>query len=269
MKTRWMHLIAGITMCILCISVCTTTVNADLVWEDNFDDGTYEPEWTTFGYANITSPVEIGGNFSAADYTLKVLDDDFNVARHESTTNVGTWSFDMFIPAEAYGFFYVDFMSNGYNNQELGNLSVLTVGADWLHTGPYRFQLLEGLGSSWHLLKDYTPDVFHGWHHIDVSRTSDGHFYVYFNGTLTWDFVDMSVTSSTYLSVEGYNMTGAAIDNLVVDDTIPTPSPTTTPTTPPTTTTPPPPPSPLDPIIIGGGVAVVVIVLVIVILRRR
>ena len=58
MKTRWMHLIAGFTMFVLCISICTTTVNADLVWEDNFDDGNLDG-WTIFGYENITSPVVV------------------------------------------------------------------------------------------------------------------------------------------------------------------------------------------------------------------
>lgn len=216
MKRRWMHLIAGLTMCVLCISIYTTTVNADLVWEDNFDD---LDDWTIFGYENDTSPVEIGGNFSAASGMLEVLDDDFNVARHESTTNVGTWSFDMFVPDDVPddGFFYVDFMSNGSYSTEFGNVSVLCVGAAF-GASYDKFYFMEGLGSSWHVLRSYRPDVLQGWHHIDVSRNSTGGFLVSFNGTLEWDFIFGIINSSTYLSVVSQNIPGAAIDNLVVDD---------------------------------------------------
>ena len=186
MKTRWMHLIAGVTMFVLCISVCTTTANATVIWEDNFDDGTYEPEWTIFGYDDWDSPVEIGGNFSAASGMLTILDDDFNVARHESTTNVGTWSFDMFVPDDFPddGFFYVDFMSNGSYYPEFGNVSFLAVGAAF-GASYDKFYIIMGLESSWHILRSYTPDVLQGWHHIDVSRSSEGRFLVKFNETLT------------------------------------------------------------------------------------
>ena len=253
MKTRWIQLISGCTMFVLCISVCTTTANATVIWEDNFDNPDL-PGWTFFGYENDTSPVEIGGNFSAASGMLTGLDDDMNVARHNSTTNVGIWSFDMFVPdvSVRYGFFYVDFMSNGVVNNELGNLSVLCVGASFEDS---RFWLEEGIGSNYHNLRSYTPDVFQGWYHIEVSRNSTGHLNVWFNGTLRMDIVDMSITSSTYFQVVSYNVTGAAIDNLVVDDGIHT---TTTEDT-----------LPWDLIAIGAGVAVAVIVLVIVYLRRR
>ena len=124
MKTRWMHVIAGLTMFVLCISVCTTTTNAAEVWSDDFHDPNL-PGWTFFGHENDTSHVEIGGNFSAASGMLTVLDDDFNVARQNSSTNVGTWSFDMFVPDDddGHGFIGVDFMSNGSLFPVHGNVS--------------------------------------------------------------------------------------------------------------------------------------------------
>jgi hypothetical protein len=255
MKTRWIHLIAGFAIFILCISICTTTANATVIWSDDFDDGVLD-SWTLFGYENMESPVKIEGNFSASSQMLTVLDDGLNCARHNSTVNVGTWSFDMFVPDDDYGFIRVEFMSNGASLGAHGNMSWVAVSA-WFYGTEPEFYLLYGLGSSKALLKTIDRPL-QGWHHIDVSRTSDGHFYVYFNGTLEADMVSNSVTSSAYLQVLCNNVSGAAIDNLVVTDT--------NYTTPPPTT---PPPLPLEVIAIGGGVAVIVIVVAIVFLRRR
>jgi hypothetical protein len=103
-----------------------------------------------------------------------------------------------------------------------------------------------------------------------VSRNSSGYFKVYFNETLRANFTNSLVTSSTYLQVVCDDVSGAAIDNLVVDDEpIPNPEPTmpTTPTPTPTPTIP-----PIDPvmIILIGGIGVgLVILLAIVLLRRR
>ncbi|MFW9839077.1 MAG: hypothetical protein ACFFE7_16295, partial [Candidatus Thorarchaeota archaeon] len=102
MKTRLIQLIAGITMVVLCISVCTTNANAAVIWQDNFDDGNLDG-WTIFGYPSMTDPTKTEGNFSASDFMLKVLDDDINCARNDSTVTEGTWSFDMFVPN---GLFY-------------------------------------------------------------------------------------------------------------------------------------------------------------------
>jgi hypothetical protein len=280
MKTKWMHLIAGFTMFVLCISICTTTANAAIIWEDNFNDGILDG-WTQYAYDNQTTPVLIEGNFSAADYTLKVLDDDINIARHESDTNVGTWSFDMFIPDDDHGTCYFEFMSNG-SSWAAGhtNASMVAVGPWLQRDGVDRFIVWRWkyglMGSNWRIFANIYDVPLHGWHHIDVSRTSDGHFYVWFNGTLKADFVENVVTSSTHLQVQCYDMTGAAIDNIVVNDT-PRPqeiehtntSPTeTTPTstTPPTT---PPPPIDLIPLAIGVSGAVVIIAVLVIILRRR
>ena len=87
-----------LVMVILASSFGPMFASADVVWEDNFDDPNL-PGWTIFGYENEFSQVTIEGNFSAASGVLEVLDDGMNFARHNSTTNVGTWSFDMFVPA--------------------------------------------------------------------------------------------------------------------------------------------------------------------------
>ncbi|MFW9842215.1 MAG: hypothetical protein ACFFES_15060, partial [Candidatus Thorarchaeota archaeon] len=132
MKTRWIQLVAGLAMVVLCISTCATTTNAAEVWSEDF---VIIDEWTLYGYTNYTSPTEwdkTEGNFSVADGTLKVLDGEVNIARRESDVTVGTWSFDMFVPNGLfYGFsaFYVEIMSNGtYGWFGATNTSFISVG---------------------------------------------------------------------------------------------------------------------------------------------
>jgi hypothetical protein len=205
----------------------------------------------------MSSQVTIEGNFSTASGMLTALDDDINIARHNSTVNVGTWSFDLFVPDEYFRSIYVDFMSTGSKPNPYPSMHV-SIGA-WFDGD--RFVVMKNSSTTpYERLSDIYVDSLQGWHHIDVSRTSDGHFYVWFNGTLEDDFVNNDVTNSTYLEFFCDNATDAAIDNLVVSDTNYTPSPPTTP---------PPASVPWELIAIGGGVAAVVIVLVIVFLRRR
>jgi hypothetical protein len=255
MRIRRMNLFAGFTVFVLCISVCTTTSDATVIWQDNFDD---LDDWTIFGYENTSSQVRIEGNFSAADGTLKVLDDDVNIARHESSVTVGTWSFDMYVPNDGDGEISVEIMSNGTQSwvETTTNNSLVVVGA---YPEDDRFRVWWRKLTSSGVLATISDIPLPGWHHIEVSRTSDHHFYVSFNGTLKAEFVSDSVTKSTYLQFFCYNAAGAAIDNLVVRDDVPT----TTPTTPTSPTL------PWELIAIVGGVAIGVIVLAIVVLRRR
>ena len=126
------------------------------------------------------------------------------------------------------------------------NSSLVMVGA-WLSRG--KFILWEMIGTTTDILKDIFVDSLHGWHHIEVSRTSDGRFLVYFNGTLEADVVSNDVTSSTYFSFWCEDANGAAIDNVVVEDASTS--------------------LPWELIAIGGGAVVVVIVIAITFLRRR
>ncbi len=256
MKTRRIQLIAGLAMVVLCISTYTTTTNAAEVWSEDFE-GPLE-DWTIFGYIYDGYPVPTEGNFSSASGMLVALDDDVNIARHDSDTDVGTWSFDMFVPDDddGEGNIYVEFLSNGSSFLEFGNASFVSVGA---YLDADKFIVWSMVGSSWSVQKNILIDPLQGWHHIDVSRNSDGRFYVWFNETLEANFTSDHVTSSTYLQFLCNNATGAAIDNLLVDDDWDILIPSHTP------------PPPIDWILIavGGGVAVAVIVLAIVFLRRR
>jgi hypothetical protein len=246
MKTRSIQLIAGLAMFVLCISVCTTTTNAAVVWSDDFETGL--DGWTIFGYESRTSTVTIEGNFSDTGGVMTVLDDDINVARHDSTVNGGTWSFDMFVQDDGLGLFYLMFMSDGAIPTSAGPSTFVCVGA-WITEG--KFIVWQHVGSS-NAVRDINVDLLQGWHHIEVNRTSGGRYLVSFNGTLKADFASNDVTTSTYLEVFSRNATGCAVDNLVVDDETQSPERL-----------------PWELIVIGGGVAVVAIVLAVVFLRRR
>jgi hypothetical protein len=263
MKTRLIQLIAGITISVLCISVCSTTANAIVVWSDDFESGL--EGWTSYGYENTTSQVMIDGDFSTISGVLEVLDDDVNIARIDSTVNVGSWIFDMYVPEGYDGAFYVQFLSNGTVSWA-GATNNSHVSAGFFQD---RFIVWREWGTSGSIIRDGIMDTVPGWHHIKVNRTSDSHFEVCINGTLRASFDYSGITSSAYLQIYSNNATGCAIDNLIVSDdpgyTIPTP--TTTPTD---GTTPPPDGVMTTMLIIAGiGVAVVVIVLAIVFSRRR
>jgi hypothetical protein len=259
-----MHVVAGMTMFVLCLSVCTTTSSAALVWEDNFDDENLDG-WTITGYESWSSLVTITGNFSAEGGALTCLDDDINVARHDSTTNVGTWSFDMFVPDDGEGVIDVMFMSNGSRPypDHFGSL-FMSVEA-WIDHGRFDFWMLRGTGNGV-LFDQFVPAEFGGWHHFDVTRESNGQFNLFHNGTFKHQVLNNDVATSTYFEVWCGNASGAMIDNIVVDDEITITRTTTTTDDGPT---PPPTPIPWDLIAIVGGVGVVVIMLAIVCLKRR
>ncbi|MFX1484038.1 MAG: hypothetical protein ACFFCP_12735 [Promethearchaeota archaeon] len=255
MKTRWIQLSAGLAMVVLCISTCATTSNAAVVWSDDFENPAL-PGWTIYGWSNRTTSYEIiEGNFSAASGRLTALDDDINIAIHDSTTNVGTWIFDLFIPEyddDDFWGIYVTFMSNGsrpalhFTNMEVD------FGAWNEALGLITMELV---GYEAYTRSIMAVDSIEGWHHVAISRSSDNRFLIALNGTIAANYTSDAVTSSTYLEFFCNNATGAAIDNLVVSD---------------------------DPgdinldgdnttilIIAGVGIAVVVIVLVVVFAKRR
>ncbi|MFX1484316.1 MAG: hypothetical protein ACFFCP_14135 [Promethearchaeota archaeon] len=217
MKTRWIQLIAGLTMVVLCISVCTTTTNATEVWNDYFDNEDL-PGWTIFGWSNLTASYEIiEGNFSAASGRLTSLDNDVNIARHDSDTNVGTWSFDMYIPEDASGDWgvYVYFMSNG-SKPALDCSSMVVAIGTW--SSGYGLVTVDLYGYNVAIRSNLVVDSKEGWHHIEVSRSSTGRFLVEINENLLGNYTSNSVTNSTYLEFFCNNAPGAAIDNLIVDN---------------------------------------------------
>ena len=198
---------------------------------------------------------------------MKVLDDEVNIARHDSDVTVGNWSFDMYVPNDDFAAVYIEVMTNGTHGWfGATNTSLIAIGYFNPRDIAYgRFIIWVWVaGVNMEILKNINVDPIEGWHHIDISRSSEGRFLVAFNGTLEANFTNNDVRSSTYLQLYCQNCSGAAIDNLVITQELETTTPTT-PTTP--TSTPP----PIDPVVIAVvvGVTVAVIVLAIVLLRRR
>ena len=250
MRIKRLYLIAVATVFLLCISSLPIAVDAAEVWSDNFDDEVLDG-WTIFAYENITIGPIIDGNFSADGGRLTSMDDDINIARHNSTTNVGTWSFDMYVPNKPNADVGMTFMAN--DSRPLAYASrAMTVHA-W--TAGNRFLIWEIRDLEIiHFESPYFPaEGVIGWHHIDITRTDTGQIRVFFNGTMEWDFVSNDVTSSTYLALNAFGAEGAIFDNILVSDTIDVPTTTTT-----TTAA----PIPLELIVIGVGVVIIVLVIV-------
>jgi len=273
MKTRWIQLISVLAMVAICISVCTTTVNATVVWSDDFDDRDFDG-WTTPNNSRVYDGDYgwNGSDWTADNQYLELDQEEWGIITHPSNVVYGTWSFDFRIneTLSTYGVrIAIAFISNN-----ITDLDDITEGI-WYYIqfdAPTGVNLYASFGKSGaELATNNTPIPVSGWHHIDVTRNTTGWFEVYHNCSLIIQEVDTQIDTSEmfWLWFQRRQM----IDNVVVDDEpIPLPdqtTPTTPTTTTPTTTTPPPPPLPVDLILIAGGAAVVVIVLAIVFLRRR
>ncbi|MHA2406506.1 MAG: hypothetical protein ACXACH_07120, partial [Candidatus Hermodarchaeia archaeon] len=80
---KWKLLSLGCLLLILGL-VVSSPCQATLVWSDNFNDGTYSPEWTVFG-----------GSFSATSLQMESGSDLWNYAYRASTVATGEWRFDV------------------------------------------------------------------------------------------------------------------------------------------------------------------------------
>ncbi|MHA2313190.1 MAG: hypothetical protein ACXADC_09085 [Candidatus Thorarchaeota archaeon] len=271
MRKRLMHLIAGFTMFVLCISLCTATSSATMeeAWEDDFDDGNIDG-WSVQGFNTSTFPwTPMPGNITAEDHTMRVYSEWWSEAWRTSNVAYGSWAFDVHCVDTPNERSYIAFVSGSpvLVPEDIDTMpfeyGIITVVGQYdsyssafvLYQRPSDSPLLEPLGH-------YDVEEVSGWWHINITRDFDGNFEVYFNDTL-----GITVTNTTHTTSDLFTFTaeaGYALDNIVV---VPYHQTSTTPTpTSPTTT---PPPLPWDLIAIGGGVAAVVIVLAIVCLRRR
>ena len=256
LKTRWMHILGSFAAVVICMSFMMNTAQAATVWSEDFNDMN---DWTTVAFLDWNTGPTVAGNFSVVGGVLTVLDNDVNYARHDSTVEVGTWSFDLFVPDTPHGFVGVSFMSNGTRPLVLDSRWIAVEAS---REGVDRFNLWWQRGpDNWVGDICYTPTgSILGWHHIEVTRTSGGQINVFFNGTFKYSTVTNDVTHSTYLECYAVNATGAAFDNILVSDTIDVTTGTTTPETTPDF---------LYILITVGVGVVVVLILAIVFLRRR
>jgi hypothetical protein len=191
---------------ILCIVLQQPqTCMASTVWQDDFNDGDYEG-WEI-----------IWGNISAESYALEPDPLVKTIARHNSTVTSGTWSFDLYMGDSSEYYVSISFITNAFD-----------LGFGYrLHIEPTVMYLAKFLQTDVTYIGIYRPlEGFRGWHNINITKDSDGHFFVYYNGTRAFDSVDDTYTTSDYFEVEFMNL-DSALDNILVSNTVDiTPPPT-------------------------------------------
>jgi len=260
-----------LVLAVLISSFGPILVSADVVWEDNFNDGNYDG-WTICENPNVVS----GSNWSVANNYLQLdqttwsdfWEINWGLISHPSTVAYGTWSFDFkaneslvvseedtTVPENIVQSFSIVFISNDIDNLD----DINDWKCYWIH-----FKAEPG-GNSFviYLRKNLMTVIGRagalvpvaGWHHINVTRTTDGVFSVYRNGALVIQAWDTEIDTSELFVCCAQN--GAMFDHIVVDDEILIPSPFYIP--------------PMTMILLAGGgiAAIVVIVLVVWKVRRR
>ena len=250
-----------------------------VVWSDDFNDGTYEPEWTVCENSAINS----GSNWSAANNHLQLDQDtwssffqtDWGVISRPSTVAYGNWSFD-FKANESLvetGFFAsIEFISNNITNlDDINDWTCYWVFFDAITTTEgmeFEIKLRKNLMTIMDAFETTVPVA--GWHNIDVTRSLGDWFSVYHNGSLIIQVQDTSTSIDTSEMFVFSGQKGIMIDNIVVDNEVPPDPPTPTPTPTPTTPTTPTPEFPDWVLfVIIGASAVVIIIVLVVILKRR
>lgn len=252
-------------MFVLCISLCPTTVNATVVWSDDFNDGTYAPEWTIcdnltfhdggFGWN--------GSTWRATNNYLEKVNEtqpEWGVISHPSNIAYGTWSFDV----KANGTIF--FICNSFYDMDdlYENSSAYFM---WFDANPYdetfAIYLAKRFDNARTILDSHYDVPLGGWNHIDVTRNTTGYFSVYLDRSPDpiMEVQDTDIDTSEMFWLWFHN--GDMIDNIVVDDDW---HYTTTTTLTDGTTD-----GGIPPIVIiaGVGIAVVAIVLVVVFTKRR
>ncbi len=247
----------GIVLLLCWLSCSPQPCRGAVIWADNFDDGDYDG-WTIVVNHNVWGGAYgwSGSNWSAATTHLQMLPsiDNEGVISHPSEVASGTWSFDIqfnLTQAEVGASATFEFMSNDVSDLDhRDNNTVYFVLLEWPGDSDITIELRKWINGSGFTIGSIIPPTVPaaGWHHIDVTRTTEGLFSVYHNGALIIQGVDTDITTSEVLWL--WFDTWTMIDNIVVDNAVLTPLP-------------------WAPIVIGIIVAVVVIVVVIVYFRRR
>ncbi len=253
----------GILVLLCWMTCCPQPCRSAVIWTDDFNDGTYEPEWTIVNNTNVYSGTFgwSGSNWSATNNYLQMLPSKhtWGIISRPSAVASGTWSFDIqfnlteFDPTTLIVGF--NFMSNDVNvlNNELEIDSFrLTCGSS-ISGDAITFRLYKHTGTTQTPIASSSPVPVPGWHHIDVTRTPEGIFTVYHNRNPTpiiqVEDTDTTTPETCWLWFQTWQM----IDNIVVDDEVLILQ------------------DPTGILLVIGGVvvAVIVIVVVIVFLRRR
>jgi hypothetical protein len=257
-------LIVAIALCVL--GLVPIEIQATEIWSDNFNDGNYDG-WTidTDGFP--------GGDFSAANGVLNVTVVSgmapwgyySSGIWHPSTVSTGTWEFDLIGKLHSltqFSFLYN--VSLGSWDPAQGYNFAMTIS----DTGVAIVKLNRADSDTSESAIDMAqvdPAKESNIYHIEISRHADGHFYVWVDDVLTLEAVDTTYSISTDLIYAA--SLHCAIDNVVVSDTVKTPTTATNTTTTGTTTT-----TQLQDmtlIYLAAGGAVVLVIVIAIIIKRR
>jgi len=198
----------------------TARISAEL-WSDDFSDGNID-DWEIWGY-NATDAELSPGSFSTADESLRADSVNTSVASHECQMTTGTWSFDVDCVSTDSNHFYVAFFSDEPTNDTMTppyeyGIMVVTGAFASFDTEFVLYRRDSGSIYLANLIGRYDLNEVTGWHHIDITRDSEGRFYAYFNSTLRIGGVDTTYTIAEYFSF--YTLGGPAIDNIYVSNSI-------------------------------------------------
>jgi len=263
-KQRYVLLIGLIGLLILG-TIAVDPVSAAVVWEDNFDDGTYAPEWSV-----------VNGTWSASSYELEALAYIDAITR-ESTFTRGSRVFDFTTGIDTGFPWIVNIYPIASDLVYWGDMSSC-YGPSYgvgIQCGDYYLDLVESINNVTTILDSYEyVSGFDGSYNINFTLGSNRYVTVLLDGELVLEATASSAAipyAPEYFYINAVQ--ASTLDNFVICDT--NEETTTTTTTTPSTTTPTesttPPPATGDMttmlIIAGGGIAVVVVIVIIVKMR--
>jgi hypothetical protein len=268
MKTIFLKYVSILIGLVFVFSLFPQSAEAAVVWHDNFDDGNLD-DWT------LTS-----GGWTVTDGKLDTyyVEGDLWQIWHASSQVTGTWSFDLYHPADNEIFYgTVLFLVNGTDSPDM----YFGYGIRFVGLSVHIIKQEGGTGTAGSLGFTIIEDLEDTWTHIDVTRNTTGAFNVYIDVTSNIAEPTLSVVDNEYSYSERFVIDanvpefGFQMDNITVDDEIlitppvpTTPTETESPTTP--TETDNGPPFTIDPMMLAlGGGAIVVLMIVIVIVRKR
>lgn len=194
-----------------------------VVWSDDFENETLTlNQWLFLGYNNT-----IGGecvpNITVHNGMLYSTGPEINHMFHNSTTNTGTWSLDVFLE-DGFRYIQIGFLAK-YNFYPYivagpeGYIVYLFSNIDIIHF-TLAYWVPDMAGSYPEDIDTFSFNKTSGWVHIDITRHPDGNLCVYLNRTLRLQALDTHWNTSEYFWLETEVDSDAIFDNVTVSDTV-------------------------------------------------